>query len=82
MAEAVNVRYAKTHLSRLLERVRGGAVIMLAKDGKLVAAAGPVRQHQAGPGARIVGADPQGRSLAGLGTTGLLCGSLSRRLQA
>ncbi|HLB38407.1 MAG TPA: type II toxin-antitoxin system prevent-host-death family antitoxin [Gemmatimonadales bacterium] len=37
MADVVNVHYAKTHLSRLLERVRRGAEITLAKAGKPVA---------------------------------------------
>lgn len=33
MSEIVNVHEAKTHLSRLLERVRAGEEIVLAKNG-------------------------------------------------
>jgi prevent-host-death family protein len=33
VAEVVNVQEAKTHLSRLLERVRAGEEIVLAKSG-------------------------------------------------
>lgn len=32
--DIVNVHYAKTHLSRLLERANAGEVIILAKAGK------------------------------------------------
>jgi prevent-host-death family protein len=34
MSDIVNVHEAKTHLSRLLERVRAGEEIILAKAGK------------------------------------------------
>ncbi|HSO72953.1 MAG TPA: type II toxin-antitoxin system prevent-host-death family antitoxin, partial [Thermodesulfobacteriota bacterium] len=37
MAEAVNVHEAKTHFSRLLERVNRGEEIVIAKAGKPVA---------------------------------------------
>lgn len=37
MAETVNIHEAKTHLSRLLERVRRGATIVIAKAGNPVA---------------------------------------------
>jgi prevent-host-death family protein len=46
VAEVVNVHYAKTHLSRLLERVRGGAEITLAKAGKPVAKLVPLEHGQ------------------------------------
>ena len=34
MAEMVNIHEAKTHLSRLLERVKAGEEIIIAKSGK------------------------------------------------
>jgi prevent-host-death family protein len=37
MSEAVNVHEAKTHFSRLLERVNRGEEIVIAKSGKPVA---------------------------------------------
>lgn len=37
MGTIVNVHEAKTHLSRLLERVQGGEEIVIAKSGKPVA---------------------------------------------
>jgi len=40
--ELVNVHYAKTHLSRLLERVAAGEEILLGKNGKPVAKLVPV----------------------------------------
>jgi prevent-host-death family protein len=36
-ARTVNVHEAKTHLSRLLERVEGGEEIVIARSGKAVA---------------------------------------------
>ena|SRR3990170_4926140 len=42
MAESVNIHEAKTHLSRLLERVRRGAVVTIAKAGVPVANLVPV----------------------------------------
>ena len=42
MADTVNIHEAKTHLSRLLERVRRGAVITIAKAGTPVAHLVPV----------------------------------------
>ncbi len=42
MAETVNIHEAKTHLSRLLERVRRGATITIAKAGEPVAVLVPV----------------------------------------
>lgn len=42
MAEFVNIHAAKTHLSRLLERVRRGAVVTIAKAGTPVALLVPV----------------------------------------
>jgi len=40
--ELVNVHYAKTHLSRLLERVAAGEEILLGKNGKPLAKLVPV----------------------------------------
>lgn len=37
MGESFNVNEAKTHLSKLLERVRQGEEIVIAKSGKTVA---------------------------------------------
>jgi prevent-host-death family protein len=37
MADVVNIHEAKTHLSRLLERVQAGEEIVIAKAGKPVA---------------------------------------------
>lgn len=47
MAKAVNVHQAKTHLSRLLEDVRAGQEVVIAKAGK--------------PVAKLVPAEPNGR---------------------
>lgn len=46
MAESMNVHEAKTHLSRLLERVQAGERIVISKAGKPVADLIP---HQATP---------------------------------
>jgi len=47
MADIVNTHEAKTHLSRLLERVRRGATITIAKAGEPVALLVPVGQTPA-----------------------------------
>lgn len=49
MAEIVNIHEAKTHLSRLLERVNAGEEIIIAKSGK--------------PYARLVPLEPRVREL-------------------
>ncbi len=46
MTVIVNVHEAKTHLSRLLERVREGEEIILAKAGKPYARLVPLEEHQ------------------------------------
>jgi len=51
MADIVNIHEAKTHLSRLLERVRRGTIITIAKAGEPIARLVPVGQ---GPTARRV----------------------------
>ena len=48
-----NVHEAKTHLSRLLERVAGGEDVVIAKAGKPVARLVPAT----GPGKRVLGKD-------------------------
>ena len=51
--KTVNVHEAKTHLSRLLDRVAAGDEITIAKAGKPVARLVPLRK----PGARVLGRD-------------------------
>lgn len=46
MAEVINVQEAKTHLSRLLERVRAGEEIVLAKAGRPYARLVPLEEHR------------------------------------
>jgi prevent-host-death family protein len=45
--ETVNIHHAKTHLSRLLERVAAGEEIVIAKAGKPVAKLVPYRATKA-----------------------------------
>lgn len=45
MTATVNVHEAKTHLSRLLERVHAGEEIILAKAGKAYARMVPIRDE-------------------------------------
>ena len=45
MVSTVNVHEAKTHLSRLLERVHAGEEIILAKSGKAYARLVPIRDE-------------------------------------
>jgi len=49
--ETVNVHEAKTHLSRLLERVEAGEEIVVARNGKAVARLVPIGQTMRRPGA-------------------------------
>jgi len=44
MSETVNIHEAKTHLSRLLERVRRGDTITIAKAGEPIALLVPIGQ--------------------------------------
>ena len=46
MPTIVNIHEAKTHLSRLLERVRNGEEIILAKAGKPYARLMPLTQQE------------------------------------
>jgi prevent-host-death family protein len=46
----INVHEAKTHLSRLLERVEAGEEIVLARNGRPVARLVPVRSARRRPG--------------------------------
>jgi prevent-host-death family protein len=43
--ETVNIHYAKTHLSRLLERVVQGEEITIAKAGKSIAMLSPIKEE-------------------------------------
>jgi prevent-host-death family protein len=52
MRDLVNIHEAKTHLSRLLERVRRGAVITIAKAGTPIARLVPIGRA---PGVREMG---------------------------
>ena len=54
MTATVNVHEAKTHLSKLLERVMNGEQIIIAKSGKPVAVLAPLAQS---PAPRIPGID-------------------------
>jgi len=54
MEKIVNVHEAKTHLSRLLERVMSGERIIIAKAGKPVAVLSPLVQL---PNPRLPGKD-------------------------
>lgn len=44
MADAVNIHAAKTHLSRLIERVEGGEEIVIARAGRPVAKLVPLTE--------------------------------------
>lgn len=56
MPDQVNIHEAKTHLSRLLERVRRGATITIAKAGTPVARLIPVGRHAKAARVREAGA--------------------------
>jgi prevent-host-death family protein len=51
--EQVNMHEAKTHLSRLVEKVEGGAEIVISRAGKPAAKLVPVSQPK--PGKRTLG---------------------------
>jgi prevent-host-death family protein len=54
MEKTVNIHEAKTHLSKLLERVKSGERIIIAKAGKPVAVLAPIHEIPAG---RVPGID-------------------------
>jgi len=54
MTVTVNIHEAKTHLSRLLERVMNGEEVIIAKAGRPVAVLSPYTRP---PGRRIPGND-------------------------
>jgi prevent-host-death family protein len=54
MSTTVNIHDAKTHLSRLLERVRNGEEVVIAKAGKPVARLVAIQER---PAHRIPGMD-------------------------
>jgi prevent-host-death family protein len=60
MADSVNIHDAKTHLSRLLARVRRGAVITIAKAGTPIARLVPVGRSAGPPPAAGPGVAPDG----------------------
>jgi prevent-host-death family protein len=51
--ESVNIHYAKTHLSRLLEGVSRGESFVIAKAGKPVASVLPYRAEEPAPLRRL-----------------------------
>ena len=51
--ESVNMHEAKTHLSKLVERVEGGEQIVISRAGKPAAKLVPVERPQ--PGKRVLG---------------------------
>lgn len=51
--ETVNIHEAKTHLSRLLERVANGSSVVIAKAGKPVAKLVPMTAPSAEPVKRV-----------------------------
>ena len=48
--EIVNIHQAKTHLSRLLERVVGGEEIVIAKNGRPIVKVVPIGDQPRKPG--------------------------------
>jgi prevent-host-death family protein len=54
MADVVNIHDAKTHFSRLIERVQAGEEITIAKAGKPVAILSAIRER---PARRVPGMD-------------------------
>ncbi len=48
--EQINVHQAKTHLSRLLERVTAGEEVIIAKNGRPMARLVPMRSEPRRPG--------------------------------
>lgn len=48
--EIVNIHQAKTHLSRLLERVAAGEEIVIAKNGRPIVRVVPIRDRPRRPG--------------------------------
>lgn len=54
VADAVNIHEAKTHLSRLLERVRQGEEVVISKAGTPIAKLTPIREQ---PKRRVPGMD-------------------------
>ncbi len=54
MTTTVNIHEAKTHLSKLLQRVMSGERIVIAKAGRPVAVLGPIEER---PAKRPIGMD-------------------------
>ena len=55
MPDIVNIHEAKTHLSSLLEKVKGGQVIILAKAGRPIARLVPYDEGSPRVGGFVVG---------------------------
>jgi len=53
MTEVLNIHQAKTHLSRLLERVAKGGSVVIAKAGKPIARLVPVGAPKRGDAKRL-----------------------------
>ncbi len=53
MSETLNIHQAKTHLSRLLERVANGGSFVIAKAGKPVARLAPLSVPEGGKVRRL-----------------------------
>jgi prevent-host-death family protein len=51
--ETVNIHQAKTHLSRLIDRVAGGSSIVIAKAGKPLAKLVPLSAPEPGKARRL-----------------------------
>jgi len=62
MPETVNIHEAKTHLSRLLERVRRGDTITIARAGEPIALLVPLGQAPAARRVREAGVTPANRA--------------------
>ena len=56
MTETINIHEAKTHLSRLIERVERGEQIVIARAGRPVAILAPIRPVERAP--RTPGNEP------------------------
>jgi prevent-host-death family protein len=63
VADSINIHEAKTHLSKLLERVSRGEEIVIAKAGRPIARLIP--EHVSPPARRVPGIDKGKLKIAG-----------------